>query len=92
MIGDHYTDKWRYINPINPFDNSPSPHKSEVAVTRYEFDELKREVLEMKELLKRAIEYDKKNNEPDCHIDEKIEKLRKIAELVGVDLKDVLGK
>lgn len=91
MVGDHYNDKWRHINPINPFDNSPSPHVKD-DVTRYEFDQLRREVLEMKELLKRAIDYDKKNNEPDCHIDEKMEKLRKIAELVGIDLSDILGK
>lgn len=43
----------------------------------------------MKELLKKAIEYDKKNNEPHCEVEEKIATLKKIAEMVGVSLEDI---
>lgn len=60
-------------------------------ITRQEFDDLKRDVLEMKELLKRAKEYDERTGQTDCEQDEKLAVLRKVAELVGVDLKDVLG-
>lgn len=83
MIGDHYSDKWKQPNYQQIFSTFPE-------VSRHEFEALKKEVLEMKELLKKAVEYDKKNNEPACEIEEKVALLKKIAELVGVDLKDIL--
>jgi hypothetical protein len=55
-------------------------------VSRKEFEELKKEVLEMKELLKKAIQYDKDKGEPDCHMDEKVELLKAVAKTVGVEL------
>ena len=91
MVGDHYNDMWRhrdfYPAPAAPLVISGPPE-----ITKAEFDELKRQVLEMKELLKRAIKYDKDNGEPECEIEEKMEILRKIAQLVGVNLDDVIGK
>lgn len=85
MISDHYMDKW----------NNPTPQQWVITnppeVSREEFDELKRDVLEMKELLKRAKKYDEENGEPDCEIEEKMELLRRVAKLVGVDLNDVIG-
>ena len=86
MIGDHYADKWQWVPQSPTFTYTYPP-----AVTREEFDALKRDVEEMKALLKRAKAYDKANGEPDCEIDEKLEVLRRVAELVGVDLEDVLG-
>lgn len=80
MIGDHFNEKWK-----GPYDDGAFNN-----VTRLEFELLRRDVLEMKELLKKALEYDKKNNEPDCQIEEKMEFLKKMAELFNVDLKDVL--
>ena len=62
----------------------------EVPLTRKEFDELKKEVQEMKELMLKAIKYDEVNNEPKCAMDEKVELITKIAELVGVDMNEVL--
>lgn len=61
-------------------------------ISRAEFDALKKEVEEMKALLKRAKEYDERNGEPNCEMDEKMAVLRKVAKLVGVDLDDVIGK
>ena len=58
-------------------------------VSRVEFDELKRDVEELKLLVKRAKEYDERNGEPDCEMNEKVELVRKVAELVGVDLEDL---
>lgn len=80
MIGDHYSKKWESI-PISEFQ-----------VSRGEFESLKKEVQEMKELLKKAIRYDEEHNQPECEIEEKIELLRKVASLVGIDLDDVLKK
>lgn len=94
MIGDFYSDKWRNPPPnqlpINPL-GYPLPTVSP-PITREEFEALKRDVLDMKELLKRAKAYDERNGEPDCEIDEKMDLLRKVAKLVGVDLDDVIGK
>jgi hypothetical protein len=90
MVGDHFGDKWEPFkqpipSPVGPFTVSwPTP-----GPTQAEFEALKKEVLDMKELLKRAKIYDEKNNEPNCEIEDKMDFLRKVAALVGVDLDDV---
>lgn len=63
----------------------------EKPITRQEFNKLREDVLEMKELLKRAVAYDKANDEPHCEQDEKIALLKRVAAAVGVDLKDVFN-
>lgn len=92
MVGDHYADKWREwgqpvipIWPPQPFMPTPSP-----VIDPVDFEKLKQDVLEMKELLKKAKAYDEAKGEPDCEIAEKLAILRKVAELVGVPLDDVL--
>jgi len=82
MIGDHFNEKWKQPYQEGAFNN----------VSRLEFDLLRRDVLEMKELLKKALEYDNRTHQPDCHVDEKIEFLKKFAELFGIDLKDLFDK
>lgn len=44
----------------------------------------------MKMLLQRAKIYDERNNEPSCEIDEKMDLLRRVARMVGVNLDDVI--
>ena len=80
FVGDHFQQKWP--EPIITW-YPPNP-------TKEEFDALKKEVLEMKELLRKAKIYDEKNNEPNCEIEDKMEFLRKVAKLVNIDLDDVL--
>jgi len=98
MIGDHFKDKWKDNPLINPNQyQTPNPITTTNTwsfdlVTKSEFEALRKEVLEMKELLKRAVEYDKKNNQPHCEMDEKVALLKKVAELVGVSLDDVFKK
>lgn len=77
--------------PLPPVEGKPLPIVIQPEVTKEQFDELKKEVLEMKELLKRAIKYDQDNGEPECQIEEKMELLRKVAEMVGISLDDVIG-
>lgn len=90
MVGDHY-DTWLPKKYPATFPSWPVlPTQQEVS--RQEFDALRRDVEEMKALLRRAKEYDVANNEPDCEIEEKMALLKRIAELVGVDLSDVIGK
>lgn len=102
MVMDHYRDRWEPMRwdplpaPVMPgvFPTNPIPPfftPMAQPFSREEFDQLKRDVEEMKKLLVRAKEYDRKNNEPDCEMAEKADFIRKIADFVGVDLKDVIG-
>ena len=97
MVGDHYRDMWepKPFPQTAPAVPMPTNHPQYIIhppqVSREEFDELKRQVLEMKELLKRAKKYDEDNGEKDCELDEKMALLRKVAEMVGVNLDDVIG-
>jgi hypothetical protein len=61
------------------------------APTRAEFDELKREIQELKKLLKAAKMYDTVTGQPDCELEDKVALVKKLAELVGVDLEDVFA-
>lgn len=61
-------------------------------VSRADFDALKREVEEMKKLLLRAKKYDEETGQPDCEMEDKVALLKKVAQLVGVDLSEVFGK
>lgn len=86
MIIDHYDDKWSkppYIVP-NVVPGSPTyipvyPQVPPKLPTQEEIDEFHR-------LLKRAREYDKKNNEPDCELQEKKNKIKKLADELGIDI------
>lgn len=100
MVGDHYIHKWEpreWWPPIQPVfvpnsapNGIPLSPVAAPAITREEFDALKREVIDMKELLKRAAKYDADNGEPQCETDSKMEVLRRVAKLVGVDIEDVI--
>lgn len=97
MIGDHYRDKFDPYRdsgtpPFAPPQRTPDYADivrritGDQTVTREEFDSLKREIAEMKELITKARAYDAANGEPACENDEKLELLRKIAEKVGITL------
>jgi len=103
MIGDHYNDKWKdnKIWPNSPWPDQAQPY-APLAPNRIgqareldytgDIKQLRKEVEEMKELLKRAIEYDKRTGQPHCEQEDKIAFLRKVAESVGVSLEDVFKK
>ena len=95
MIGDHFGDKRdeKYKLPpseptIFPYIPGPSPVYPEV--TKIEFDkmrdELKKEIKDLQELLKKAKIYDEQNNEPDCELEDKKKRLREIAEAWGLEI------
>lgn len=91
MTGDFFDDRWRKTYPWAQPSNPPIIIQPQ-SVPKEEFDALRREVELLRDLLVKSKEYDKKNSEPDCEIDEKMNKLREIAKLVGIDLDDVLKK
>ena len=89
MIGDHFSQKWGTGGNQFNVPNNNGLSAANGFVSKYEFDALKREVEEMKELLRRAKEYDERTGQKDCEQDEKLRKLREIARLVGVDLDEI---
>lgn len=101
MVGDHYRDKWQRGYPglpstptidFYPTQVATNPFSSvQPAVTKAEFEALKKDVEEMKELLKRAKKYDEDNGEKDCELAEKYDFIRQIAKFVGVEIEDVIG-
>jgi hypothetical protein len=80
MIVDHKIYEWERRGPwlTYPDDNPVAPYAPTVsAITPEEIEEFRR-------LLNRAREYDKANNQKDCEMEEKKEKLKKLAEELGV--------
>lgn len=83
MIMQHFHDKWEPLVPhqwVFPVPvPRPMPAPAPPMITPQEVDEFRR-------LLERAREYDRKNGEPDCELDEKRQALKKLAEQLGVDI------
>lgn len=97
MVMDHAFDKWKdrtYI-PITIKPKFPFPDTDGRGGTPLEISEpaiTDQEIRDLRDLLRRAKEYDKKNNQPDCELEEKKQKLRDLAKELGVDLKGVLDE
>lgn len=84
---DWYKDRspgWIPNSIPNSIPNWPTP-----GPTTEEFLALKREVEELKERLKEARKEDIESDAPVCEMKPEVEMLKKLAELLGVDLEDV---
>jgi len=98
LIAQHIEPNTRYKSGGEGFrikgygSNESLNENSEKYMFFQNLETIKKEVEEMKALLKRAKEYDEKNNEPNCEIEEKMVMLRKFADAVGIDLDDVIKK
>lgn len=97
MIGDYARERFKpYIQPHTvpqPYWDTyvaPSTGTSNITigVPQSEFDKLKREVEELKELLKAAKRIDELTGQADCENDEKMAVVRAVAKALGVDLDD----
>jgi hypothetical protein len=100
MVSEHYLDKWRKrewwekTRPDYPYvpDSIPIPKWPYVPevdldkVSREEFNRVKQELEDLKQLLKRAQKYDIDHNEPDCEVDEKVDTIKTIAKAFGVEI------
>lgn len=82
FVGDHYQDRWTQPPYEFKFNNWNE-------VSKEDFEALKKEVEELRQLLKKAIKYDEENGEPECQMEDKVELLRKVAKLVGVELEEL---
>lgn len=86
MVMDHYTDKWNQWNPpIMPYTAEPLRYWP-IPIPIPEPKITDEEIREFRKLLERARKYDKDNGEPDCEMEEKKEKLRKLAAELGFDI------
>lgn len=81
-MGDHYTDKFNQPDWLK-FLGDPN------AVSRTEFNELKKQVEEMKAILIKAKLYDDSTGQPDCYMENKVKALKEVAKLFGIDLEEI---
>lgn len=100
MVMDHYRDKWTnppYTAPITPTfpyqpDVLPSVPDPVVLPNLIPYPApatkpiTEEEIKELRELLERAREYDRRNNEPDCELEEKKREIKELAEKHGVKI------
>ena len=86
-------DGWRDSFPNRYPNFTPSDYTGFVPqVSRAEFDALKNEMSELKELLKAAKKFDEATGQPNCETADKVRLIKEIAALVGVDMADVFDK
>ena len=101
MAGDYFREQFPKKYPSiddyirHPYTVTSGPidmvARAENEKLRKELDELKKEMSEFKKLLIAAKIYDDATDQHECEMAEKVELLKKIADLVGVDLKEVFG-
>ena len=97
MVTDYWkkNDQWKYGGiypgaPSMPGVGLPATGGlSYNPPTRAEFEQLRKEMMELKELLKAAKAYDDLTNQPNCEKEENVKVLKKVAEALGVDLNDI---
>jgi len=82
-IGDYARDR---IPQQFPWINTP-PQDPPLA----DLVALRREIEELKKLLKAAVAFDAATGQPECEVEEKIEFLRYVAKFVGIDLDEVFN-
>ena len=88
MWGRDKTSPYIYP-PAQPLPSQPIVLPS--PVTKEDFDKLKKEVENLKKLLLLGKAIDKATNQPDCEMAEKVDFLREVAELVGIDLDEIFA-
>jgi hypothetical protein len=89
VVADDWSRRIPYQFPWVPA--VPTPNTTPIfPPTRKEFEQLREEVRALRPLLEAAKEYDERTGQPDCEMEEKIALIRRLAELVEVDLNDVL--
>lgn len=90
-IGDQARKNWEpWTTPVLPVQPNVKPTiVLQQGVTSEEFAKLKAEVEEVHRLLRAAKEIDEHLGLADCEMEDKVEFLKKFAELLEVDLSDV---
>lgn len=102
MVAHDWHDRNPQYTPIVPYYQMPgSPFNQEPLdlsklfvqpITRAAFDELKKELAAIKDLLLAAKKYNEATGQKDCEDKEKIKLFKRLAEITGVDLSKVFAK
>lgn len=76
MIMDFYADKWdnKYPSTFEGFRVTPDPNEITIEIEDFE------------KLVRLAKEYDTKNDQPDCEVEDKKDKIQKLASELGIKL------
>ena len=88
-VVSNVTDYWQNQPAIKPFTVTDDYRKVLDGVSRREFDELKRQVIELKELLVAAKKFDEKTGQPGCEMEDKVKLVKGVADALGVDMSKV---
>lgn len=77
MVSDFYRDQWQKIPYVNPSWPPPIITVDPIPIIS------DKEFADFLELYRRAKEYDKKNNQPDCEMKEKVNRIIELLEKAG---------
>lgn len=93
MVIDQFENDFRkhpWYEPWKGPQINPTPAQLQLPlVTKQELNELRKEVQELKELIKAAKKYDEATNQRDCESADKVAFLVKLAEFLDIDLSDI---
>lgn len=95
MLVDHYHDKWvqpqaPYTTPNQPFNPYVLPTIPYVLPTiPSPIIPTPEDIKNFWELLRKAKEYDEKNNQKDCQDENKLRRIKELLEKLGAELKDI---
>jgi len=84
MIGDGWRDQFP-----NRWPNYSEYQLGYNGLSKKDFDDLKKEMEELKTLLLAAKKFDEVTGQPNCEMEDKIIFIKTIAKLVGVNLSDI---
>jgi hypothetical protein len=97
-IGDAWKEtfpkKWPNFPDVDPLPQPHIPYSptyTPPGVSQSDFEALRKEVQELKKLLEAAKKFDEATGQPHCEIEDKVELIKRIAKMVGVDLGDVFA-
>ena|SRR5258708_4876608 len=89
IIPNRYPELFAQPGIVGPqvyFDQTPV----RLASIESQLITLRNELLELKKLIQAAQAYDRATGQEECESEEKIDKLRKICDVAGIDLSDIL--
>lgn len=90
--GRDFPERWPNVPVVPTTGTGTTVTINNPEITKEDFEALRKEVQELKKLLLAAKAYDEATGQPDCEMDEKVELIRRVAELVGVDVDEVFGE
>lgn len=96
MVGDYYIHRTlpETFPGVDTYKINSWPIRDlglEIDGLKLDVSLLKIQIEELKKLLLAAKAYDEALGEPDCEVDEKVALIKKLAEIVGVDMKEVFS-